>query len=107
MVVMVLERVPVSVRGELSRWMLELRAGVFVGTLSAMVRERLWQLTCEKMAGGAGLLVYSTNTAISPILNSELPRFSPSDGYSAGCLSEMASARPWTATRRRSVWERV
>ena len=62
MVVMVLERVPVSVRGELTRWMLELHAGVFVGTLSAMVRDRLWELACGKMAGGAGLLVYSTNT---------------------------------------------
>jgi CRISPR-associated protein Cas2 len=62
MVVMVLERVPVGVRGELTRWMLELHAGVFVGTLSALVREKLWELVCSKMAGGAGLLVYSTNT---------------------------------------------
>lgn len=59
---MILERVPVGVRGELTRWMLELRAGVFVGTLSALVREKLWELVCGKMAGGAGLLVYSTNT---------------------------------------------
>jgi|SRR5579875_1933701 len=62
MVVMVLERVPPGVRGELTRWMLELDAGVFVGNLSALVRERLWQLACGKMADGAGLLVYSTNT---------------------------------------------
>lgn len=62
MVVMVLERVPASVRGELTRWMLELHAGMFVGTLSALVREKLWELVCGKMAGGAGMLVYSTNT---------------------------------------------
>lgn len=62
MVVMVLERVPVSVRGELTRWMLEVRAGVFVGTLSGMVRERLWSEVCGKMAGGAGMLIHSTNT---------------------------------------------
>lgn len=62
MVVMVLERVPPGVRGELTRWMLELDAGVFVGSLSALVRDRLWELACSKMGGGAGLLVYSTNT---------------------------------------------
>jgi CRISPR-associated protein Cas2 len=62
MVVMVLERVPPGVRGELTRWMLELDTGVFVGSLSALVRDRLWELTCRKMAGGAGLMVYSTNT---------------------------------------------
>ena len=38
MVVMILERVPVLLRGELTRWLLEVRAGVFVGTMSAGVR---------------------------------------------------------------------
>lgn len=62
MVVMVLERVPPSLRGELTRWMLELRAGVFVGTLTALVRDKLWELACKGMAEGAGILVYSADT---------------------------------------------
>lgn len=41
-VVLVGERLPASIRGELSRWLLEPRAGVFVGRLSAEVRDRLW-----------------------------------------------------------------
>lgn len=61
MVVVILERVPTSLRGELTRWMLEPKAGVFIGTLSAMVRERLWQKVCEGMRGGAGMLVYTTD----------------------------------------------
>ena len=40
MVVMILERVPPSLRGELTRWMLELRAGVFVGTLNLPSHQR-------------------------------------------------------------------
>ena len=59
MVVFVLERVPASVRGELTRWMLEVRAGVFVGSLTSTVRVRLWRKACEGMAGGAGTIVYS------------------------------------------------
>lgn len=62
MVVMVLERVPPSTRGELTRWMLELRAGVFVGKVSAAVRDRLWERVCSRMKGGAGILAYSTNS---------------------------------------------
>ena len=58
MVVMILERVPPSLRGELSRWLLELRAGVFVGTLKPVVRGKLWQRVCSGMKGGAGILVY-------------------------------------------------
>ena len=62
MVVMVLERTPTSVRGELTRWMLELHAGVFVGDMSAMVRDKLWELVCSKLQGGAGILVHSSDT---------------------------------------------
>ncbi len=62
MVVFLVERVPSGLRGELTRWMLELRAGVFVGTVSAMVRDRLWEKACQEMDGGAGMLVYSADT---------------------------------------------
>lgn len=61
MTLIILERVPTSVRGELSRWMLEVQAGVFVGTLSALVRDLLWDYVCDKMREGAGSLIYHTN----------------------------------------------
>ena len=59
MVVIILEKVPASVRGELTRWMLELRAGVFVGNVSAMVRDMLWKMVCKKIKTGGGILVYN------------------------------------------------
>lgn len=62
MIVILLERVPPGLRGELTRWLLEPRAGVFVGTVSALVREKLWDRTCRKMRDGAGMLIYTTNT---------------------------------------------
>jgi len=42
--------------------MLEPRAGVFVGTLSATVRDRLWALACRRLRGGAAMIIYSTDT---------------------------------------------
>ena len=54
MVIMLLERVSPGLRGELTRWLLELKAGVFVGRVSAMVRERLWARACEAMGEGGG-----------------------------------------------------
>ncbi len=62
MVVMILERVKPSVRGELTRWFLEPKAGVFVGSVSAMVREKLWEKACKSANGGAGMLIWSTNS---------------------------------------------
>ena len=35
MIVMILEKVSVGLRGELSRWLIEPRTGVFVGQVSA------------------------------------------------------------------------
>ncbi len=63
MVVIILESVPTSVRGELTRWLMELHSGVFVGNVSAMVRDKLWEMVCGKMKSkGGGFLIHSTNT---------------------------------------------
>jgi CRISPR-associated protein Cas2 len=61
MVVMVLQRVPTSLRGELTRWMVEPQAGVFVGTMSAMVRDRLWDKCCDRLRGGGAMQIWNTN----------------------------------------------
>ena len=60
MVLLVVERVPPGLRGELTRWMVELHSGVFVGTLSSLVRERLWSRVIDRVRDGAAILVYST-----------------------------------------------
>jgi CRISPR-associated protein Cas2 len=62
MVVLMLERVPATLRGELSRWMIEPRTGVFVGRVSAMVRDKIWEMAEKGAKGGAGALVYAAPT---------------------------------------------
>ena len=61
MTVIVLEKVPVGLRGELTRWMLEVAAGVFVGTVSALVRDLLWEKVTEKGKNGRCILFHRTN----------------------------------------------
>ena len=62
MVVLILERVPSSLRGELTRWMLEPKAGVFVGSLSGMVRDRLWTKACRRAGEESAIMIYSSDT---------------------------------------------
>lgn len=62
MMVLVLERVSASQRGELTRWLLEVRAGVFVGTVSAEVREHLWQRACKGRGAGSGVMLRRAQT---------------------------------------------
>jgi CRISPR-associated protein Cas2 len=57
-----IERVSPALRGYLSRWMLELAAGVFVGRLSASVRDRVWLRACAEVADGSAVLVEAADT---------------------------------------------
>jgi CRISPR-associated protein Cas2 len=61
-VVMVLERVRPALRGEITRWMLEVHVGVFVGTPPASVRDRLWEKVCGAAGQGGCVLAYSSDT---------------------------------------------
>ena len=42
MIVITLTDCPPKVRGDLSKWLLEISTGVYVGNLSARVRDELW-----------------------------------------------------------------
>ncbi|MGQ9604549.1 MAG: type I-E CRISPR-associated endoribonuclease Cas2e [bacterium] len=59
MTVLILECVPSSLRGELSRWFIEIKPGVFVGSVSALVRDLLWKMCCKKASAGSCLMVYT------------------------------------------------
>jgi CRISPR-associated protein Cas2 len=62
MIVMILEKVPASARGELTRWLLEVKTGVFVGHVSARVRDKLWEKCCASRRAGGVTQIWSTNT---------------------------------------------
>ncbi len=58
MTLIVLERVTPGLRGKLTRWMLEIHAGVFVGKLSPRVRDKLWKAVQGARRLGACTLVF-------------------------------------------------
>ena len=53
MVVLILERVPPGLRGDLSRWMIEPKAGIFLGRMTARLRDKLWEKAVAGSRGGA------------------------------------------------------
>ena len=62
MIVVVLERVTPSLRGELTRWLIQPKTGVFVGGVSARVRDLLWEKVTKSKRSGAALMVYQDTT---------------------------------------------
>lgn len=61
MTVIILANCPAGLRGFLTRWLLELSPGVFLGSPSARVREILWAEVCQYSGQGRALLAYQTN----------------------------------------------
>lgn len=51
---------PGGLRGHLTRWLLEVASGVYVGRVSARVREELWSLVLDMVRDGTALMVVGT-----------------------------------------------
>jgi CRISPR-associated protein Cas2 len=62
MLVIVVENVPDRLRGRLAVWLIEIRAGVYVGDLSVKVREMIWSQIEEGIEEGNAIMTWSTNT---------------------------------------------
>lgn len=61
MIVVTLTDCPPKLRGDLSKWLLEVNTGVYVGKASARVRDALWNRVCENISTGRATMVFSTN----------------------------------------------
>ena len=62
MIVLSLSNCPPKLRGDLSKWLVEINAGVYVGRVSARVRDELWQRVCENLRDGRATMVFRANT---------------------------------------------
>ncbi len=62
MLVTVVENAPPRLRGRLAIWLLEVRAGVYVGKVSRRVREMIWEQIEKGIADGNAVMAWSTST---------------------------------------------
>ncbi len=61
MLVIVTENIPPRLRGYLAKWLLEVRAGVYIGNFSVKVRDMLWEEIINHIENGNVALCWSTN----------------------------------------------
>ncbi|MBT2415787.1 type I-E CRISPR-associated endoribonuclease Cas2 [Streptomyces sp. ISL-12] len=61
MTVIVLTNCPAGLRGFLTRWLLEISAGVFIGNPSARIRDLLWNEVQQYAGQGRALLAHTTD----------------------------------------------
>ena len=61
MVVVTMTRCPAKSRGDLTKWLLEIDTGVYVGSVSARVRDGLWERITDTIGSGRATMAFSTN----------------------------------------------
>jgi CRISPR-associated protein Cas2 len=62
MLVIVVENAPPRLRGRLSLWLAEIRAGVYVGVYSARTRERIWDEVRQLLGEGSAAIAWTAPT---------------------------------------------
>lgn len=62
MIVVTLTSCPPALRGDLTAWLQEIDTGVFVGNVSARVRDELWERICRHAIHGRAAMVFSTRS---------------------------------------------
>lgn len=58
MIVVVLENAPPRLRGRMAVWLLEVRAGVYVGDYGRRIRDYLWVQVTEGIGDGNAVIVW-------------------------------------------------
>src|SRR5579871_6141702 len=59
MMVIVVENAPPRLRGRLAVWLLEVRAGVYLGNYGRRVREMIWEQVCAYIEEGNAVIAWA------------------------------------------------
>ena len=102
MIVVVLSACPTGLRGDLTRWLLEVSPGTFVGNVSAKVRDALWERCCDYSGTGRALMVYNSDTEQRMKFKVNRHEWEPTDFE--GLTLMMRPTAPAKAAQRRTGW---
>lgn len=58
MITVVITNCPPKLRGDISKWLFEINTGVYVGKVSARVRDLLWERICENINQGQATMIF-------------------------------------------------
>ena len=107
MVVITLEKCPLALRGDLTKWLQEISLGVYVGQVSARVRDKLWQRVCEESKNGRATMVYSARNEQHLNFRVHNTSWEPIDYDGLKLIMRPSPVRAKTLGRKRIGWSKV
>nr|WP_231375997.1 type I-E CRISPR-associated endoribonuclease Cas2e [Corynebacterium aquatimens] len=102
--VLVVTACPSGLRGDLTKWLVELAPGTFVGSPSARIRELLWSRTCTLVKDGRALMVYSAKNEQGMEFLTHRHDWTPTDFDG---LTLMMRPSQGSAPQRRTGWSKA
>lgn len=103
MIVFVLTAVPAGLRGDLTKWLMEIAPGVFVGNPTARIRDLLWERTIELCKDGRALLIHSDNNEQGMSFRTHRHEWKPTD-FDGISLMVRPSERRTQFPQQRTGW---
>lgn len=103
MMTLVLTAVPTGLRGDLTKWLIEISAGVFVGDPGARIREELWERVVAESARGRAIMVYNAATEQGFAVRTHNHDWQPRD-FDGVVLMHRPSAKAPNQNSKPSAW---
>lgn len=107
MVVITLEKCPLALRGDLTKWLQEISLGVYVGQVSARVRDKLWQRVCKESKSGRATMVYSARNEQHLNFRVRNTSWEPIDFDGLKLMMRPSPSRTKNLGRKRVGWSRA
>ncbi|GAA2814960.1 hypothetical protein GCM10010441_44480 [Kitasatospora paracochleata] len=110
MTVLVLTNCPIGLRGFLTRWLLEISPGVFIGNPSARIRDLLWSEVRQYSGQGRALLIHTSNNEQGFTFHTHDHSWAPTDHEGLTLIQRPSEPRPpqvksgWSKAAQRRRW---
>jgi len=105
--IIVLTRCPAGLRGFLTRWMMEISPGVFIGGPTARIRDALWSEVKKYSGTGRALLAYATNNEQGFTFDTWDHKWHPTDYDGLTLIRRPKQQAPVAAAAPPSGWSKA
>jgi len=107
MTIIVLTRCPTGLRGFLTRWLMEIAPGVFIGNPTARIREALWEEVRRYADTGRALLAHTTDNEQGFTFETHDHKWEPIDHEGITLIRRPKQTPTVTATPPPSGWSKA
>ncbi|MCK1816233.1 type I-E CRISPR-associated endoribonuclease Cas2e [Streptomyces sp. XM4011] len=104
MTVIVLANCPAGLRGFLTRWLLEISPGVFLGSVTTRIRDILWDEVRTYSGRGRALLAYQTDSEQGFAFRTHDHAWQPKDHEGLTLIHRPTQRSAQTPTLPRQGW---